>query len=777
MPRRGLTRAVLAAVAAATLFTGPSTAMAAGPLVSATWASDVTATSVDLHAAVNPEGLSTTYRFQYLPRGTYLANGESFAGAASTPEAFLGFGSADEPAFAHVGGLAPATRYEYRVVATNADSPAGGSPGEARSFTTEESSPSFGLPDGRGWELVSPLDKNGGAIQDFGGNRGGGALQAAAQGGSITYSSASSFGDAPPGAPPASQYIARRGEGGWTSENISAPTLSGVYGTEPIGVPYRIFSEDLARGLMLNGVHCRGEGSGCPVDAPVLTGSGAPAGFQDYYLRDSASGGFTALLSEANDGLLALSASQFDLAFAGASPDLTHVVLSTCAKLTPEATEVPSGGGGCEPAAANLYEWSGGSLRLVNLIAGEPSGSPFATLAAPAGAVSADGSRVYWYLGSVSEGAGDLYLDEGGSSHHVSEAGAQARLEAATADGSVAYFVKPATGRLFRYEAATRQSVEIDTPGSVEGLLGISADGSSVYFATSTGLYRWHAGTTTTIALGGAAAQPGDYPPATGTARVSVDGEELLFLSRQPLTGYDNIDQTTGEPDSQVFLWRAGAGLACISCNPTEERPQGPSTIPGAVANGKPEAFAPGSLLTDSYKPRILSADGHRLFFDSEDSLLPGDTDNRPDVYEWEAQGEGSCSKPSGCLALISSGRGAEGATFVDASRDGADAFFLTTESLIPADPGSQDLYDARIGGGFPEPPPPLECAGDACQPLPQAPEDPTVGTTIPGPGNPPLPPEKHCRKGMRLVVRHGKVSCVKAKHKKHRRRKHRRRR
>ena len=30
-------------------------------------------------------------------------------------------------------------------------------------------------------------------------------------------------------------------------------------------------------------------------------------------------------------------------------------------------------------------------------------------------------------------------------------------------------------------------------------------------------------------------------------------------------------------------------------------------------------------------------------------------------------------------------------------------------------------------------------CVGDSCQPLPAEPEDPTPGTLVPGPGNPPL--------------------------------------
>ena len=69
-------------------------------------------------------------------------------------------------------------------------------------------------------------------------------------------------------------------------------------------------------------------------------GSGAPAGYRNYYLRDSSNGAFRALLTSADLAGLALGSEDFELAFAGATPDLAHVVLSTCAALTPDATEV-----------------------------------------------------------------------------------------------------------------------------------------------------------------------------------------------------------------------------------------------------------------------------------------------------------------------------------------------------------------------------------------------------------------------------------------------------
>ncbi len=115
------------------------------------------------------------------------------------------------------------------------------------------------------------------------------------------------------------------------------------------------------------------------------------------------------------------------------------------------------------------------------------------------------------------------------------------------------------------------------------------------------------------------------------------------------------------------------------------------------------------------------------------------DTNAPADVYQWEAKGSGNCQRSPGCVSLISSGRSPGGATFLDASANGSDAFFLTDASLVGADPGSVDVYDAKVGGGFAEAPKPIPCIGDACQALPNAPEDPTPGTLVPNSGNPGL--------------------------------------
>lgn len=505
------------------------------------------------------------------------------------------------------------------------------------------------------------------------------------------------------------------GAGGWATANITTPLLSGSYGDDPAGVPYQAFSSSLATGLLSNGERCRGNmGGECPVANPPLPGSGAPAGYRDYYRR-TPTGGFESLLTAADLAYTPLAASQFELKLVAGTPDLAHVVVSTCAALTADATEVATPAG-CDEGAQNLYEWSGGALRLLNVLPGGTSGTPGAGVGAASGAVSADGSRVYFTLG---EG---LYLREGQTTRLVAESPAGPRFEVASNDGGVAYLTEG--GDLYRYVAAGGSLTALTAGGGVEGVLGAAPDGSRVYWAEAGGLYLWEGAGATEIA--GAAAAT-NWPPATGTARVSADGRRLLFVSAAELGGYPN----EGEPE--VYLYgpagAVGATLTCVSCNPTGERPLGGSSIPGAVANGV------GGF--DFYKPRVLSTSGSRVFFDTEDSLVSQDTNRRPDVYEWEAAGEGTCARAGGCVQLISTGRSSAPSTFLDASADGADAFFLTVESIDPVDPGSADVYDDRIGGGFVVPTVPTPCDGDACQVLPEAPEDPSPGTLVPNSGNP----------------------------------------
>jgi hypothetical protein len=387
---------------------------------------------------------------------------------------------------------------------------------------------------------------------------------------------------------------------------------------------------------------------------------------------------------------------------------------------------------------------------------------------------------------------------------------------AASEDGSKAIFTTTnnnvSESDLYEFDAGTQASHRL--AGKVAGVAGVSEDASRVYFASSEviagagqnsagdeavagqpNLYLYEAGAgggyvfIATLA-GVDISDPAylgvvDSGPTEHASRISGDGLQLAFMSNAAPTHYDNVDAKNGETDAEIYLYDATSGrLACASCNPSGARPAGEQR--GGV-NGQLQGIAawiPG-FTNNSFASRILSEGGGRLFFNAVDSLATVDTNGVGDVYEWEAAETGDCTTESpsyspvneGCVSLISSGRSSLAAEFLDASPSGRDVFFSTPESLVGSDPGQADIYDARVGGGFPAPKAPTaQCEGEACQGTPEAPNDPTPASeSFEGAGNAHEPPAAKkpapCSKGKvrrqgKCVAKHAKKAHKRAKRK-----------
>jgi hypothetical protein len=281
-------------------------------------------------------------------------------------------------------------------------------------------------------------------------------------------------------------------------------------------------------------------------------------------------------------------------------------------------------------------------------------------------------------------------------------------------------------------------------------------------------LYVRHAGDTTQVATLSpdddslpkplTEGQFGDWIPSLGhrTAQVTPDGHGVVFESRQRLTGYDNL--VNGKAANEAFVYNTdSARLSCVSCDPTGVPPSMEPRFEGSI--GPQEALLPRNQLNrepaiSTYMLRWISEDGTRVFFNTAQSLVSQDTNGQADVYEWEREGNQSCPKLTvprsngGCVFLLSGGQGnsSHGAVFVDASASGDDVFFATRAKLVPGDHDeNMKLYDARVGGGFPEPS--LACTGTGCQGVPPGP--PLFGTpssvTFTGTGNfPPVSSAGH---------------------------------
>ncbi len=97
-------------------------ASAAVPTVGSVSATNIQGVSAMLKGSVNPQGLATTYSFEYVDDDTFNATG--FAGAPTTPVTAAGQGSSPHPAQAAIEGLKPGTTYHVRLQAGNSSGPA-----------------------------------------------------------------------------------------------------------------------------------------------------------------------------------------------------------------------------------------------------------------------------------------------------------------------------------------------------------------------------------------------------------------------------------------------------------------------------------------------------------------------------------------------------------------------------------------------------------------------------------------------------------------------------
>jgi hypothetical protein len=585
------------------------------------------------------------------------------------------------------------------------------------------------LPDGRAYELVSTYNKQGGDVYpvDNLGPAGSDMLPYPLTQVSVSGESVAFPGDPDTGGngKDGNMFLASRGAGGWAGGDITP-----LFSAYPPPT-YQVFSSDLSTAIVR-------------ASSPQLSAN-APVGYENLYRRDNATGAYEPLVASTPPNT---SAEGFSIKFAGASSDLSHVIFSADDALTPEATV----------GGTNLYEWVEGTLHLVNVY---PNGTsePYASFLAadPSDgqayfnnevddSISSDGSRIFW------EGAdGNLYVREDARTTVQIPGG---HFEAASSDGSSV--VVSSGGGLGEYDVDSRQLTEIAPPGSgVASVYGLSGDGSYVYFiaegALAAGatpsaceecnLYVWHGGVTTFIAkLGYGDLSRELHQNAVTIAQVTPDGKTLAFVSSNNPTGYDNTCAATAQKCTkaeecggpvrkcaEVYLYHVDTGqLVCASCDPSGAPPVREAIIPGSM--------------TRNENVHLLSDDGSRIFFDSPDALVPSDTNGRFDVYEYEQAGAGSCQSAPGCVYLISGGRAEEDTWVSGASANGDDVFFVTREALVSQDGDeNDDMYDARVGGGFavggvaaPA------CVGESCKAPPA--QSPVFGapasTAIVGAGN-----------------------------------------
>lgn len=631
----------------------------------------------------------------------------------------------------------------------------GAAPTQAAVCANQElrAGPSLGLPDCRAYEQVSPSAKGGfdaastGAFQF--------PTDVAPNGAVASYMGMGAFpGAAGSGLPHA--HLSTRTEAGWTTNDVTPATAQatpaggwvlGYDFSEDLGqivikVPQQALTSEVSPGAeRLNNLFLRArDGSYRLVNSAPPTVLPPPSCVEvclqsvDTSAFAGASQDFSRILFETDDSLVGTGApaGQFANLYENAEGQLHLVGILPDGVIAPQGAV--AGAGGAVLGGVKYSSEATGAWRDVNH------------------AMSADGTHVLFEAAAdggapvpAQSGMVELYDRIGGNetievsapapgATPANPAPEPAQFRGASEDGSHVLFTSSAeltsqstTGSanegqdLYRYDPGSGKLIDLsvdsnpaDSAGAnVLGVVASSRDGSYVYFVASgelingrgvdgqPNLYVWHedaaSGETKLEFVASLSATDGrDWTakPAESQAYLTPDGRHLAFMSRASLTGYDNLDRESGEPDSEVYEYSSESqALVCVSCEPSGARPAGSSFI-GAT---------PSRLATTPFhQPRVLNEDGTRLFFSSSDPLLPGAASQHVKVFEHELAGSGSCTAGTDCTYLISSGDATSDDTFLDASASGSDVFIATLGRLVPGDGDNLiDVYDARVDGGI----------------------------------------------------------------------------
>ena len=408
----------------------------------------VSSDAASLEGVLNPLGVQAQWWVEY---GTVEGVFDH-----STVRESLAAGSVGVSVGVHVQGLEPGTVYHYRFAASDERE---GHPytsyGESLSFKTQPALVSSSLLDGRAWEMVSPLDKQGASFAAPGG--GDAPLeQAAVDGSAVTYGATASIEGAPPGEPSGSglwvQVLSRHAGDGWSSRDMASPHEE-EWGFETgYSNEFAWFSSDLSLAIV------------SPEGNTLLGG----ASERTPYLRRQALCEDSARAAECylplvNTGNVTSGEKwggstenkvEGEVKAAASPSDSSHLVL---------VSKVPLLAGTSGPG---VYEWSAGRLVLVSVLPGEapmPAGCVPQTNAGQH-SVSTNADRIFWETSCQGPGGAGaehhLYMREAAGARtvqlDVGVVGNEANFQDASSDASRVFFwdgAYTAPPDLYVYEA------------------------------------------------------------------------------------------------------------------------------------------------------------------------------------------------------------------------------------------------------------------------------------------------------------------------------------
>ena len=383
-------------------------------------------------------------------------------------------------------------------------------------------------------------------------------------------------------------------------------------------------------------------------------------------------------------------------AFEGASPDGSEAFFMTSQPLV-SGDEKGTGTGN------DLYEYdfdNSPGENLVQLSAGGAGDLTPGSGAEVQGVVrtSSDGSHVYFVARGVLTTVPDLSLPSG---HQVAEAGADNLYVVDTATGHTSFIADLCSNASFSGAAGDSQcpaTLNDKTSGANDGALW-GPDGGRQAQTTPDGRYLVFTTYARLITAGGEA----DTDEAQDVYRYDFQTGRLIRVS-------------IGEPS-----FPASHNANTPSMNATVA----PLPRDGALAsiNDFNRALSDEGSTIVFATPEALQADD--IDMGSNPSCSKGTGSTGCDVYVWHECASGTCEDDmAGEVHMISPGDDTTDeetkAGLAAMSESGSDIFFFTQKELVGQDVDQLvDVYDARIGGGFPVPVPKTSCSGEACQGTP----------------------------------------------------------
>jgi hypothetical protein len=689
------------------LVLGVSLANAAGPtpLATTAFAAPRTTTTARLNAYVNPEGAETTYYFQY---GLKDCSANPCTSVPASEDAVAGSDLENHLVSQEVEGLSPGTTYHYRVIA---ESVGGTAEGQDKTFSTRTVA-EMTLPP-RGIEMVNPPDKG---VQNV---RPVKLEDQNAITGDGEHAAWTVGGGAPGGTTGAqNSFLATRTSSGWMSESL-VPSPDQQVGEGNLRFNFVAAASDLSHFIFMGE-----EGLFSSPDTAFVR-----------FDRNNHQDLLTTLLGVNPE----TAASAFDT-----TSDTSHALFVF---------------------EMHLYDYGSGTPEEVGLM---PNGEP------PLCGIPGN-----------NEGQQGFY--EGGYGYHW----------IATTDASRVFFRTRGDncGDPFGLYVRNRDS-ETTTQIATEGLLlRATPDGRAAVFSaakakltpedtnTHNDLYRWEEGSPirclTCFVPDAQVSSESNNPKVSkdlsrvyfSSPKVLIPGEgkagsrNLYILRDDGSLGFIGVGGVFGEaglsnihssltPDGRVLLIHSDQGLLT-----TDSTPEGEIQLyryddgDGSVECVSCRAGAQTKLHFDFEKSVALSADGSTAAFTTAEALLPSDVNRSRDIYEWRNGvqrliTDGVTTYPEGFAAPEVQGSDASGDNIV---------FTVAARMTGFEHDGLASLYDARVGGGFEVPNPPVHCDGDSCQGLLEPPPAPVSLGSAAGAsrGNVANPRRRHHRK--RHKVRHHK--------------------